>query len=82
MPLSSTFILLNVCNSFFCGHAFRPVCSHLAFLATFELANLCKLQAGCEVGKSFFRVENCDAQAGGGFRPPDGVSLFIASAGS
>lgn len=32
-------------------------------------------EAGCEVHRSFFRVENCDAQAGGGFRPPDGVIL-------
>lgn len=32
-------------------------------------------EAGCEVGKGFFRVESCDAQAGGGFRPPDGVIL-------
>ncbi|KAL0040406.1 hypothetical protein WJX77_006244 [Trebouxia sp. C0004] len=31
-------------------------------------------EAGCEVHKSFFQVENCDAQAGGGFRPPDGSS--------
>lgn len=33
------------------------------------------VQAGCEVKRSFFRVENCSAQAGGGFRPPDGVGL-------
>ncbi|KAL0042550.1 hypothetical protein WJX79_003282 [Trebouxia sp. C0005] len=32
-------------------------------------------EAGCAVHKSFFQVENCDAQAGGGFRPPDGVVL-------
>ncbi|DBA93883.1 TPA: hypothetical protein ACH3X3_013927 [Trebouxia sp. C0006] len=31
-------------------------------------------EAGCEVHKSFFQVENCDARAGGGFRPPDGSS--------
>jgi hypothetical protein len=32
------------------------------------------LQAGCKVGKEFIRVEQCQAEVGGGFRPPDGVS--------
>lgn len=32
-------------------------------------------EAGCPVGPDFFRVETCDKEVGGGFRPPDGVSL-------
>lgn len=43
------------------------------------LADLGSLQAGCEIDKSFFTVENCEAQAGGGFRPPDGVSMLTVS---
>lgn len=31
------------------------------------------LQAGCAVERDFIKVEHCDAQVGGGFRPPDGV---------
>lgn len=30
-------------------------------------------QAGCAVDREFIKVEHCDAQVGGGFRPPDGV---------
>ena len=37
----------------------------------------CMQQAGCEIDQNFFRVENCDAQAGGGFRPPDGVRVVL-----
>lgn len=32
-------------------------------------------EAGCPIGPDFFRVETCDKEVGGGFRPPDGVSL-------
>ena len=32
-------------------------------------------QAGCTIGRSFFRVETCAEDVGGGFRPPDGVIL-------
>ena len=31
------------------------------------------LQAGCPIDKSFFTVENCDLDVGGGFRPEQGV---------
>jgi hypothetical protein len=30
-------------------------------------------QAGCSIGRGFVKVEHCDAEVGGGFRPPDGV---------
>ncbi|KAL6772096.1 hypothetical protein ACKKBG_A28920 [Auxenochlorella protothecoides x Auxenochlorella symbiontica] len=30
-------------------------------------------EAGCAVDRKFIKVEHCDAQVGGGFRPPDGV---------
>jgi hypothetical protein len=33
------------------------------------------LQAGCPISRSFFRVEACAEDVGGGFRPPDGVIL-------
>lgn len=32
-------------------------------------------QAGCHVGKAFIQVERCEAEVGGGFRPPDGVVI-------
>ncbi len=32
-------------------------------------------QAGCTIGRAFFRVEACTEDVGGGFRPPDGVVL-------
>ena len=32
-------------------------------------------QAGCKVTTTFFRVESCAEDVGGGFRPPDGVVL-------
>lgn len=32
-------------------------------------------EAGCTVGKDFIRTEHCDAEVGGGFRPPDGVVI-------
>ena len=34
-------------------------------------------KAGCKVDKEFFRVEQCNSQVGGGFRPPDGVSTQL-----
>ena len=30
-------------------------------------------KAGCAIDKSFFKVETCEQQVVGGFRPPDGV---------
>jgi hypothetical protein len=33
------------------------------------------VQAGCGVGKDFVQIEHCDAEVGGGFRPPDGVII-------
>ena len=30
-------------------------------------------KAGCPVDRSFFRVEKCEGEVVGGFRPPDGV---------
>ena len=30
-------------------------------------------QAGCAVNRGFVRLEECSVEAGGGFRPPDGV---------
>ena len=33
------------------------------------------VQAGCTVGKDFIRIEHCQADVGGGFRPPDGVVI-------
>lgn len=47
----------------------------LALLQPTHLA--CIQQAGCEIDQNFFRVESCDAQAGGGFRPPDGVRVVL-----
>ncbi|KAI7841228.1 hypothetical protein COHA_005065 [Chlorella ohadii] len=32
-------------------------------------------EAGCGVGKEFIQIENCTAEVGGGFRPPDGVVI-------
>ncbi|KAL4442397.1 hypothetical protein ABPG77_004981 [Micractinium sp. CCAP 211/92] len=32
-------------------------------------------ESGCGVGKEFIQVEKCDAEVGGGFRPPDGVVI-------
>eukprot|EP00976_Prorocentrum_cordatum_P081810 1184559-Prorocentrum_minimum.AAC.4 len=32
------------------------------------------VKQGCNVGRSFFSVEECKASVEGGFRPPDGVS--------
>lgn len=37
--------------------------------------SLFPFQAGCTIGRSFFRVETCAEDVGGGFRPPDGVIL-------
>src|SRR5687767_13780061 len=33
------------------------------------------LQAGCGIGKDFIRIESCDIDVGGGFRPPDGIVI-------
>ncbi|KAK9808691.1 hypothetical protein WJX72_002015 [[Myrmecia] bisecta] len=32
-------------------------------------------EAGCKISKPFVRVENCNQEVGGGFRPPDGVVI-------
>jgi hypothetical protein len=37
-------------------------------------------KAGCTVDRSFFRVETCEGNVVGGFRPPDGVRSLRAAA--
>ncbi|GAB4822620.1 hypothetical protein N2152v2_009666 [Parachlorella kessleri] len=39
-------------------------------------------EAGCSVGRSFFQVENCSVEVGGGFRPPDGIVICHNHLGS
>ena len=37
-------------------------------------------KAGCPVDRSFFKVETCEQQVVGGFRPPDGARVPAAAA--